>query len=163
MAFFGPISSLYDFGTFAVMLFVFHAHGPLFRSGWFVESLATQSLVVFMIRTRRVPFFTSRPSRPLLATTLSVVAVGIAIPYSPLAHVLGFQPLPLLFLMILSGMTVTYLGLVELGKTLFFPGGDLRVSRNTGAGGRGCASAIQAGHSKLWRRLLSIRARSSTS
>ena len=163
MAFFGPISSLYDFGTFAVMLFVFHAHGPLFRSGWFVESLATQSLVVFLIRTRRVPFFSSRPSRPLLATTLGVVAVGIAIPYSPLAHVLGFQPLPLLFLLILSGMTVTYLGLVELGKTLFFRGDDLRVSRNTGAGGRGCAPSPPAGHSKSWRRLPSIRARSSTS
>ena len=68
------------------MLLVFHAHAPLFRSGWFVESLATQSLVVFLIRTRRVPFFSSRPSRPLFATTLAVVAVGIAIPYSPVAH-----------------------------------------------------------------------------
>ena len=63
MVFFGPISSLYDFLTFAVMLWLFHAHAPLFRSGWFVESLATQSLVVFVIRTRRVPFFHSRPSR----------------------------------------------------------------------------------------------------
>jgi P-type Mg2+ transporter len=163
MAFFGPISSLYDFGTFAVMIYVFHAHAPLFRSGWFVESLATQSLVVFLIRTRRVPFFRSRPSRPLFATTLAVVAVGIAIPYSPLAHVLGFQPLPLLFLVILGGMTLTYLGLVELGKTLFFRGGDLRVSRNGGAGGRGCAPEPPARHSKLWQRLPSIRARSSTS
>jgi Mg2+-importing ATPase len=163
MAFFGPISSLYDFGTFAVMLLVFHAHGPLFRSGWFVESLATQSLVVFLIRTRRVPFFASRPSRPLLATTLGVVTVGIAIPYSPLAHPLGFQPLPLLFLVILSGMTVTYLGLVELGKRFFFRGGDLRVSRNPGAGGRGCAPRSPARNSKSWRRLPSIRARSSTS
>ena len=163
MAFFGPISSLYDFGTFAVMLLVFHAHGPLFRSGWFVESLATQSLVVFLIRTRRVPFFSSRPSRPLLATTLGVVAVGIAIPYSPVAHLLGFQPLPALFLLILSGMTLTYLGLVELGKTFFFRGGDLRISRNTGAGGRGCAPPSPARNSKSWRRLPSIRARSSTS
>ena len=95
--------------------------------------------------------------------TLGVVAVGIAIPYSPLAHLLGFQPLPLLFLLILSGMTVTYLALVELGKTLFFHSGDLRVSRNKGAGGRGCASSSPAEHSKSWRRLLSIRARSSTS
>ena len=74
MIFFGPISSLYDFLTFGVMLWVFHAHAPLFRSGWFVESLATQSLVVFVIRTRRVPFFRSRPSRPLLVTTIAVVA-----------------------------------------------------------------------------------------
>jgi P-type Mg2+ transporter len=120
MAFFGPISSLYDFGTFAVMLLVFHAHAPLFRSGWFVESLATQALVVFVIRTRRVPFFSSRPSRPLLLTTLAVVALGIAIPYSPVAHVLGFRPLPLLFLAILAGMAATYLALVEAGKAFFF-------------------------------------------
>jgi Mg2+-importing ATPase len=120
MVFFGPISSLYDFGTFAVMLFVFHAHAPLFRSGWFVESLATQSLVVFVIRTHRVPFFASRPSRPLLATTLAVVALAIALPYSPVAHALGFRPLPLLFLAILGGMTITYLVLVEGGKALFF-------------------------------------------
>ena len=163
MAFFGPISSLYDFGTFAVMLLVFHAHGPLFRSGWFVESLATQSLVVFLIRTRRVPFFSSRPSRPLFATTVAVVAVGIAIPYSPVAHVLGFQPLPVLFLAILGGMTATYLGLVELGKARFFPGGNLRVSRKPGAGGRGCAPAPPAGDSKQWQQFPSTPARSSKS
>jgi Mg2+-importing ATPase len=120
MVFFGPISSIYDFLTFAVMLFVFHAHAPLFRSGWFVESLATQSLVVFVIRTRRVPFFSSRPSRPLLATTLCVVLVGLAIPYSPLAHVLGFRTLPWLFLVILAAMAATYLTLAELGKAYFY-------------------------------------------
>ena len=64
---FGPISSMFDFATFAVMLWVFDAAAPEFRSGWFVESLATQTLIVFVIRTRRVPFFRSRPSRPLLA------------------------------------------------------------------------------------------------
>ena len=163
MAFFGPISSLYDFGTFAVMIYVFHAHAPLFRSGWFVESLATQSLVVFLIRTRRVPFFHSRPSRPLFATTLLIVAIGIAIPYSPLAHVLGFRALPVLFLVILGGMTVTYLGLVELGKRRFFRDGDLRISRNGGAGGRGCAPESAAPHSVVWRWLPRFRARSSTS
>lgn len=120
MTFFGPISSLYDFATFGVMLWVFHAPAPLFRSGWFVESLATQALVVFVIRTRRVPFFRSRPSRPLLATTLSVVAVGLLLPYSPLAHTLGFRTLPMLFLVILAAMAATYLALVELGKACFF-------------------------------------------
>ena len=118
--FFGPISSLYDFATFAVMIWVFHAHAPLFRSGWFVESLATQSLVVFVIRTCRVPFFHSRPSRPLLATTIAVVLVGIALPYSPLAHALGFRSLPWLFLAILAAMTVTYLAFAELGKSYFY-------------------------------------------
>ncbi len=126
MIFFGPISSLYDFATFAVMIWVFHAHAPLFRSGWFVESLATQSLVVFVIRTRRVPFFRSRPSRPLLATTIAVVLVGLALPYSPLAHTLGFRSLPWLFLAILGAMTATYLALAELGKSYFY-----RYSRNT--------------------------------
>ena len=120
MIFFGPISSLYDFLTFAIMIWVFHAHAPLFRSGWFVESLATQSLVVFVIRTRRVPFFHSRPSRPLLITTLAVVLVGLGLPYSPLAHALGFRSLPWLFLVILMAMTATYLGLAELGKSFFY-------------------------------------------
>jgi P-type Mg2+ transporter len=120
MAFFGPISSIYDFLTFGVMLWVFHAHADLFRSGWFVESLATQSLVVFVIRTRRVPFIRSRPSRPLLATTLAVVGVGLVLPFTPLADTLGFRPLPPLFLGILLGMIATYLALAELGKGWFF-------------------------------------------
>ena len=120
MTFFGPISSLYDVATFAVMLWVFDAHAPLFRSGWFVESLATQSLVVFVIRTRRIPFLRSRPSRPLLATTIVVVAIGLALPYSPLAHTLGFRSLPWLFLVILLAMTATYLALAEAGKSYFY-------------------------------------------
>jgi Mg2+-importing ATPase len=120
MVFFGPISSVYDFMTFGVMLWVFHAHAPLFRSGWFVESLATQSLVVFVIRTRRVPFFHSRPSKPLLVTTLAVALVGLGLPYSPVAHALGFRSLPPLFLGILVAMTATYLTLAEIGKAYFY-------------------------------------------
>ncbi|HET8529449.1 MAG TPA: magnesium-translocating P-type ATPase [Gaiellaceae bacterium] len=120
MVFFGPISSLFDFVTFAVMLWVFHAHAQLFRSGWFVESLATQSLVIFAIRTRRVPFFRSRPSRPLLVSTLVVVGVGAALPFSPLAHTLGFRALPAAFLAAVGGMIVVYLVLIELGKRLFY-------------------------------------------
>ena len=82
-----PDLELYDFLTFAVMLRVFDAGPTLFRSGWFVESLATQTLVIFVIRTRRVPFFKSRPSRPLLTATLSCAALGVAIPYiEPLAR-----------------------------------------------------------------------------
>jgi Mg2+-importing ATPase len=120
MVFFGPISSAYDFLTFAVMLWVFHAHAPVFRSGWFVESLATQSLVVFAIRTRKVPFVRSMPSRPLLATTIGVVAVGASLPFTPIADVLGFQALPLRFLLILLAMVVTYVALVEAGKVFFY-------------------------------------------
>ena len=82
---------------------VFDAGPVLFRSGWFVESLATQTLVIFVIRTRRVPFYKSRPSRPLLATTLACAAFGVALPYiPPLAHLFGFKPLPLTFLAILA-------------------------------------------------------------
>ena len=120
MTFFGPISSLFDFATFGVMLWAFHAHAPLFRSGWFVESLATQSLVIFAIRTRRVPFFRSRPSVPLLLSTLVVVAAAVALPFSPLAHQLGFRRLPGTFLAAVAGMIVAYLFLIELGKRYFY-------------------------------------------
>jgi Mg2+-importing ATPase len=121
MAFFGPISSIYDFVTFGVMIWVFHAGETLFHTGWFVESLATQSLVIFVIRTRRVPFYTSRPSRPLLFTTLVFSGFGAAMPFiPPLARLFGFTPLPVTFLGILVGMIVTYMLLVELGKRRFF-------------------------------------------
>ncbi len=120
MIFFGPISSVYDFLTFGVMLGVFNAGEVLFHSGWFVESLATQTLVIFIIRTRRIPFFHSRPSPPLLATTLACAAVGVILPFSPVAGVLGFEALPIGFLGILLGMIVTYLGIVEVGKARFF-------------------------------------------
>jgi Mg2+-importing ATPase len=128
MAFFGPISSLYDFLTFAVMIWVFDAGAPLFRSGWFVESLATQTLVIFVIRTRRVPFFRSRPSPPLLLATVGCAVVGVILPYSPVAHVLGFRVLPATFLAVLVAMIVTYLALAEIGKHVFFRSARLRPS-----------------------------------
>ena len=87
-------------------------------------SLATQSLVVFAIRTRRSPFLRSRPSRPLLATRLAVVAVGIALPFSPITDVLGFRSLPWLFLGILAAMTATYVALVEVAKAWFYAHAD---------------------------------------
>jgi Mg2+-importing ATPase len=134
MAIFGPISSVYDFLTFAVMLWVFHAGPVLFRSGWFVESLATQTLVIFVIRTRRLPFVKSRPSRPLLAATLGCAALGVAIPYVPaLAHLFGFRALPLSFLAVLAGMIVTYLALAQVGVALFFrPQGGRSLARAIG-------------------------------
>lgn len=96
------------------------AHATLFRSGWFVESLATQSLIIFAIRTRRIPFFRSRPSRPLFASTLACVTIGVLLPFSPLAHVLGFTGLPIGFLGVLVAMILTYLVLIELGKRRFY-------------------------------------------
>jgi Mg2+-importing ATPase len=131
MAFFGPISSVYDFLTFAVMLWVFNAHATLFRSGWFVESLTTQTLVIFVIRTRRVPFLKSRPSTPLLTATLACAATGVAVPFiGPLARLFGFRPLPLTFLAVLAGMIATYLALAQLGVALFFkPQGGRSLAR----------------------------------
>ncbi|HMK13267.1 MAG TPA: cation transporting ATPase C-terminal domain-containing protein, partial [Acidimicrobiales bacterium] len=120
MMFFGPISSIFDFLTFAVMLNVFDAGAELFRSGWFVESLATQSLVIFIIRTRRVPFWRSRPSGLLIAASLSVATVGAVLPFTPLGDTLGFTPLPAGFFAVLVVMIVTYLGVAELGKREFY-------------------------------------------
>ena len=120
MLFFGPLSSLFDFLTFGIMLGPLHAGPELFRSGWFVESLATQSLVIFAIRTRRIPFLRSRPSAPLIISMLIVVAVGAVLPLSPLAHVLGFVAPPLAFYAALVVMVAAYLLLVELGKRIFF-------------------------------------------
>jgi P-type Mg2+ transporter len=134
MAFFGPISSAYDFLTFAVMLRVFHAGPSLFRSGWFVESLTTQTLVIFVIRTRRVPFFKSRPSAPLLTATLACAAVAVALPFiGPFARLFGFHPLPLSFLAVLAGMIITYLALAQFGVALFFkPQGGRSLARALG-------------------------------
>ena len=117
---FGPISSVFDFGTFAVMLWVFDATAPEFRSGWFVESLATQTLIVFVIRTRRVPFLRSRPSRALLASVVVVVTVGVLIPQSPLNDALGFAPLPPAFFAFLAVFVVAYLACVEVAKYYFY-------------------------------------------
>jgi Mg2+-importing ATPase len=115
----GPLSSVYDFLTFAVMLGVFHADERLFRTGWFVESLATQTLVIFVIRTAGRPW-QSRPGAGLACGVCACVATGAIIPYTPLAPWLGFTPLPPLFFAILVLMVVTYLGLVEVVKRWFY-------------------------------------------
>lgn len=115
MIFIGPVSSIFDFLTFFVMLRVFNANAVLFHTGWFVELLATQTLVLFSIRTAGNPL-RSHPSRPLTITTLLIVALGILLPYTPLAGPLGFAPLPLLYYLFLAGVIVVYLLLVELVK-----------------------------------------------
>ncbi|MGE5277505.1 MAG: magnesium-translocating P-type ATPase [Acidobacteriota bacterium] len=111
----GPISSLYDFLTFFALLRLFHASEALFQTGWFVESLSTQTLVLFVIRTAGSPF-RSRPSKPLAITTVAVVAAGILLPYTPVAGPLGFVPLPGAFYPFLVGVTGTYLLFVEIVK-----------------------------------------------
>jgi Mg2+-importing ATPase len=113
----GPVSSLYDFLTFWVLLAVFRAPESLFHTGWFVESLATQTLVLFVIRTAGNPL-RSRPSAALTVTTIAIVAVGLLLPFSPLAEPLGFVPLPGMYFLFLGVATGTYLVLVEIAKRL---------------------------------------------
>jgi Mg2+-importing ATPase len=120
MSVFGPVSSIFDFLTFWVMLSLLHAGHTEFRTGWFVESIATQTLVVYVIRTRRVPFLRSRPSLPMLLVPTGAALVGAVLPYTPLAGLLGFTPLPVTFFLLLFGMVVVYLLLVELAKTRFY-------------------------------------------
>lgn len=120
MLLFGLISSAFDFALFGVMLWMLHAGPTEFRSGWFVESLATQTLVIFAIRTHRVPFFRSRPSLPLTLAAVGVVLIGAILPISPLAQILGFRPLPVTFYGVLAVMVVLYLTLIETGKRFFY-------------------------------------------
>ena len=119
----GPISSLYDFATFYVLLHWLHASEAAFHTGWFVESLATQTLVLFVIRTAGNPL-RSRPSLPLAIGVLTALAIGMALPWTPLAPRLGMTPLPAAFFMFLLAATATYLLLVELVKRRFMDAGD---------------------------------------
>jgi Mg2+-importing ATPase len=116
---FGLLSSVFDFLTFAVLLLLLHASPELFRSGWFVESVVSATLIVLVIRTRG-PFASSRPSLPLASATLLVAAVAVTIPYTPLGPVLGFVPLPPVFLGLMGLLVVGYLGSAELLKRRFF-------------------------------------------
>jgi len=111
----GPISSIYDFLTFFALLRIFHASEALFHTGWFVESLATQTLVLFVIRTAGNPL-RSRPSVPLATTTVLIVCIGLVLPFTALAEPLGFVPLPPSYFVFLAGATLTYLVLVEMVK-----------------------------------------------
>ncbi len=129
MAVFGPVSSIFDFLTFWIMLALLHAGHSEFRTGWFVESIATQTLVIYVIRTRRVPFLRSKPSRPMLLVPTGAAVVGAILPYTGLARLLGFTPLPGAFFLLLAGMVVVYLVLVEVAKALFYRRGPAPVRR----------------------------------
>lgn len=115
MIYIGPLSSIYDFLTFFVLLKIFHASEQFFHTGWFVESLATQTLVIFVIRTAGNPL-KSRPSLALTLTTLSIVAFGMLLPYIPPGSLIGFTPLPVTFLSFTAVAAGTYLLLVEAVK-----------------------------------------------
>jgi Mg2+-importing ATPase len=118
--FIGPISSIFDYTTFFVMLWLFKcwdpARAPVFQTAWFVESLMTQTLIIHVIRTNRVPFLQSRASLPLTITTLSIMTVGAWLPYSPLASSLGLAHLPGLYWPILMVTLLCYVGLTQLTK-----------------------------------------------
>ncbi len=122
MMVFGPLSSIFDFSTFAILIVFFGARSnpDLFRSGWFVESLLTQTLVVFVIRTRRSPFWRSRPARPLLLSTLGCATVAVVLPYSPLAGTFGFTALSPVLLGTIMVLAVVYLVLVDTTKRWFY-------------------------------------------
>jgi len=120
MFFFGPVSSIFDFLTFAVMIYVFKATAPLFQTAWFVESLFTQSLVIFVIRTRMIPFYRSKPNKFLVLNITIILILAIVLPFTRVGTFFGFVPLPTTFLLILVGFIVAYLGLVELMKVWFY-------------------------------------------
>ncbi|WP_292370680.1 magnesium-translocating P-type ATPase [Methanoregula sp. UBA64] len=119
----GPISSIFDIATFAILWFIIGANTvgaqALFQSGWFVEGLLTQTLIVHMIRTRHVPFVQSRASWPVLALTATVMAVGIAIPFTALGSALGFVPLPAIYFPFLIATLVSYCVLTQIVKTWY--------------------------------------------
>jgi Mg2+-importing ATPase len=116
---FGPVSSLFDFVTFGLLLWIFHAHEALFQTGWFIESLVTQALVIFVIRTRG-PAWRSAPSRVLLIASIAVACVAVLLPYAPIAALVGFVPPPPQLLLLVALLTAAYLLAVELLKRWFY-------------------------------------------
>jgi len=116
----GPISSIFDYTTYFVMLYVFDAWDPsrasLFQTGWFVESLMTQTLIIHVIRTKKIPFIQGRASWPLTITTVVIICIGMWLPYSPLAAILGFTHLPPLYWPILFVTLLCYVILTQIVK-----------------------------------------------
>jgi len=119
MLVFGPVSSIFDFITFYAMMTFFHAGEALFQTGWFIESMVTQTLVVFCIRTRRL-FFHSKPATFLTVMNIGAIAGAIVLPFLPLGDWFGFVAPPPLFFVFLLMATLAYLGLVEISKIVFY-------------------------------------------
>jgi Mg2+-importing ATPase len=119
MLVFGLLSSLFDYLTFGALLFFLHASVDQFRTGWFVESVVSASLVVLVIRTKR-PFFRSAPSKYLLAVTLLVAFAAFLIPYTPLSELFGFTPLPSRYILMVMAIVSAYVLLAEVVKKSFY-------------------------------------------
>ena len=117
---FGPVSSLFDILTFTSLLLVFHAPMEIFRTVWFLESLCTQTFIIFAIRTKRVPFYKSRPSGLLVISSISVVLIGIAITLIPSGGLFGFVPLTLPYFLFIGALVVMYIVVVEIVKKWFY-------------------------------------------
>ena len=117
---FGPVSSLFDFLTFYILFALFKLSESAFQTGWFMESLATQALVIHVVRTRKLPLVSSRASSLLTVFTVSAVVLGWCIPYTPLGDVFGFSPLPLPIVLAIAGLVVLYLGIVEVTKRVYY-------------------------------------------
>lgn len=119
----GPISSIFDIVTYIVLWFVFGYatldSQALFHSGWFIEGLLSQTLIVHMIRTRRIPFIQSRASWPVLITTVSIMAIGVIIPYSKLGATIGLVPLPWAYFPWLIGILFSYCLLTQVVKNWY--------------------------------------------
>lgn len=120
MVIFGPVSSLFDLVTFGILLWIFHANVKLFQTGWFLESIVTQTLIIFSIRTRVVPFFHNRPSRLFALSLFTVIAFALLLPYTPLAIYFSFIAPPVIFFAMLAGIVVAYTLLVEVLKKWFY-------------------------------------------
>jgi Mg2+-importing ATPase len=129
MLFLGPVSSLFDFLTFFVMLLVFAAAPSLFQTAWFIESLCTQTLVVFVIRTRRKPFYKSKPSKYLLISSLSIVTFALVIPFTPIGAIFGFVAPPPMFFVALAILLGAYLVLAEAVKNWFYKRHAYRIEQ----------------------------------
>jgi len=119
MTTFGVVSSLFDYLAFGVFLLLLHATVEQFRTGWFVESVISASLVVLIVRTRK-PFFRSRPGTYLMTVTILVVAAALVMPFTPFAPILGFEPLPPLFLLAIGIIVIAYMLAAEMVKKIFF-------------------------------------------
>jgi Mg2+-importing ATPase len=117
---FGIVSSVFDFITFYVLYKVFHMENASFQTGWFIESIATQILVVYVIRTKRSPFWKSFPSRYVVASTVAVVAFSWIIPFTPIADILSFVALAPKLLLAIAGIVLVYVGGVEVTKAFFY-------------------------------------------
>ena len=121
MLFIGPISSIFDYATYGIMLYVFDAwsNPSLFQTGWFVESLLTQTLIIHIIRTARIPFIESHASPALIATTVIICAVGMTLPFTWAGSALGFVPLPWLYWPLVAAILLAYAALTHLVKVWF--------------------------------------------